>query len=55
METMDIIKLKGSAPDNFLDVGGSATQGKVTEEFKMSWSEEAGKGRLVNIDGGIMR
>ena len=55
MATMDIIKLKGSSPANFLDVGGSATKEKVTEAFKIILSDEAVKGILVNIFGGIMR
>ena len=55
MATMDIIKLKGSAPANFLDVGGSATKEKVTEAFKIILSDKAVEGILVNIFGGIMR
>ena len=55
MATMDIIKLKGSSPANFLDVGGSATKEKVTEAFKIILSDESVKGILVNIFGGIMR
>jgi succinyl-CoA synthetase beta subunit len=55
MATMDIIKLKGAAPANFLDVGGSATKEKVTEAFKIILSDEAVEGILVNIFGGIMR
>ena len=55
MATMDIIKLKGSSPANFLDVGGSATKEKVKEAFKIILSDEAVKGILVNIFGGIMR
>ena len=55
MATMDIIKLKGSSPANFLDVGGSATKDKVKEAFKIILSDEAVKGILVNIFGGIMR
>ncbi len=55
MATMDIIKLKGSSPANFLDVGGSATKEKVTEAFKIILSDEAVEGILVNIFGGIMR
>ena len=55
MATMDIIKLKGSSPANFLDVGGSATKEKVTEAFKIILSDEAVEGILLNIFGGIMR
>ncbi len=55
MATMDIIKLYGSAPANFLDVGGGATTEKVTEAFKIILSDENVKGILVNIFGGIMR
>ncbi|MEE8295281.1 MAG: ADP-forming succinate--CoA ligase subunit beta, partial [Sphingomonadales bacterium] len=55
MATMDIIKLKGAAPANFLDVGGGATAEKVTEAFKIILSDDAVEGILVNIFGGIMR
>ncbi len=55
MATMDIIKLKGASPANFLDVGGSATKEKVTEAFKIILSDSAVEGILVNIFGGIMR
>jgi succinyl-CoA synthetase beta subunit len=55
MATMDIIKLYGSEPANFLDVGGSATKEKVTEAFKIITSDPNVKGILVNIFGGIMR
>ena len=55
MATMDIIKLKGASPANFLDVGGSATEEKVTEAFKIILSDPAVEGILVNIFGGIMR
>jgi succinyl-CoA synthetase beta subunit len=55
MATMDIIKLYGSEPANFLDVGGSATREKVTEAFKIITSDPQVKGILVNIFGGIMR
>ena len=55
MATMDIIKLFGSEPANFLDVGGGATKEKVTEAFKIILSDEKVKGILVNIFGGIMR
>ena len=55
MATMDIIKLYGSEPANFLDVGGSATKEKVAEAFKIITSDANVKGILVNIFGGIMR
>ena len=55
MATMDIIKLNGSEPANFLDVGGGATKEKVTEAFKIITSDKNVKGILVNIFGGIMR
>jgi len=55
MATMDIIKLYGKEPANFLDVGGGATQEKVTAAFKIILSDPAVKGILVNIFGGIMR
>ncbi|MDB2407143.1 ADP-forming succinate--CoA ligase subunit beta [Jannaschia sp.] len=55
MATMDIIKLYGAEPANFLDVGGSATEEKVTEAFKIITSDPQVKGILVNIFGGIMR
>ncbi|MCH7806357.1 MAG: ADP-forming succinate--CoA ligase subunit beta [Proteobacteria bacterium] len=55
MATMDIIKLKGSAPANFLDVGGGADTETVTKAFKIILSDAAVKGILVNIFGGIMR
>jgi succinyl-CoA synthetase beta subunit len=55
MATMDIIKLYGSEPANFLDVGGGATKEKVTEAFKIITSDPQVKGILVNIFGGIMR
>jgi succinyl-CoA synthetase beta subunit len=55
MATMDIIKLYGSNPANFLDVGGGATTEKVTEAFKIITSDDNVKGILVNIFGGIMR
>jgi len=55
MATMDIIKLYGASPANFLDVGGSATKEKVTEAFKIITSDPNVKGILVNICGGIMR
>ena len=55
MATMDIIKLNGSEPANFLDVGGGATKERVTEAFKIITSDKNVKGILVNIFGGIMR
>jgi len=55
MATMDIIKLYGEAPANFLDVGGGATKEKVTSAFKIITSDPRVKGILVNIFGGIMR
>jgi succinyl-CoA synthetase beta subunit len=55
MATMDIIKLYGEAPANFLDVGGSATKEKVAAAFKIITSDHNVKGILVNIFGGIMR
>jgi succinyl-CoA synthetase beta subunit len=55
MATMDIIKLYGSSPANFLDVGGGATREKVTEAFKIILSDSNVEGILVNIFGGIMR
>ena len=55
MATMDIIKLYGAEPANFLDVGGAATQDLVTEAFKIILSDNNVEGILVNIFGGIMR
>ncbi len=55
MATMDIIKLYGAEPANFLDVGGGATKEKVQAAFKIILSDPAVKGILVNIFGGIMR
>ncbi len=55
MATMDIIKLYGAEPANFLDVGGGASKEKVQEAFKIILSDPAVKGILVNIFGGIMR
>jgi len=55
MATMDIIKLYGMAPANFLDVGGGATTEKVTAAFKIITSDPSVKGILVNIFGGIMK
>ena len=55
MATMDIIKLYGAEPANFLDVGGGATKEKVTAAFKIITADPKVKGILVNIFGGIMR
>lgn len=55
MATMDIIKLHGGAPANFLDVGGGATRERVTTAFKLILSDPHVEGILVNIFGGIMR
>ena len=55
MATMDIIKLYGAEPANFLDVGGGATKEKVTAAFKIITSDPKVKGILVNIFGGIMK
>ncbi len=55
MATMDIIKLYGASPANFLEAGGGATKEKVTEAFKIITSDPNVKGILVNIFGGIMR
>jgi succinyl-CoA synthetase beta subunit len=55
MATMDIIKLYGGSPANFLDVGGGATQERVTAAFKIILSDPHVEGILVNIFGGIMR
>lgn len=55
MATMDIVKLHGGEPANFLDVGGSATEEAVTEAFSIILSDNRVKGVLVNIFGGIMR
>ena len=55
MATMDIIKLEGGAPANFLDVGGGATDKQVTEALKIIASDPQVKAILVNIFGGIMR
>jgi succinyl-CoA synthetase beta subunit len=55
MATMDIIKLYGGAPANFLDVGGGATKERVTTAFKIILSDPNVEGILVNIFGGIMR
>ena len=55
MSTMDIIKLHGGDPANFLDVGGGATEEAITEAFRIILSDAAVKGVLVNIFGGIMQ
>jgi succinyl-CoA synthetase beta subunit len=55
MATMDLIKLNGGEPANFLDVGGGATKERVTEAFKIIVSDKNVKGILVNIFGGIVR
>lgn len=55
MATMDIIKLYGSEPANFLDVGGGATKEKVSAAFRIILSDKNVKGILINIFGGIMR
>lgn len=55
MGTMDIVKLHGGAPANFLDVGGGATKERVTEAFKIILSDSNVKAVLVNIFGGIVR
>ena len=55
MATMDIIKLYGSEPANFLDVGGGASKEKVSAAFKIIMSDKNVKGILINIFGGIMR
>jgi succinyl-CoA synthetase beta subunit len=55
MATMDIIKLYGGSPANFLDVGGGATKEKVTAAFKILLSDPNVKAVLVNIFGGIMK
>ena len=55
MATMDLIKLHGGEPANFLDVGGGATEERVTEAFKIILSDEKIKAILINIFGGIVR
>jgi succinyl-CoA synthetase beta subunit len=55
MATMDIIKLHGGEPANFLDVGGGANEAQVTEAFRIILSDPNVKGILVNIFGGIAR
>jgi len=55
MATMDIIKLCGGEPANFLDVGGGANKEKVSQAFKILLSDTRVRGVLINIFGGIMR
>ena len=55
MSTMDIVKLHGGDPANFLDVGGSATKESVTEAFRIILGDDRVQGVLVNIFGGIMK
>lgn len=55
MATMDLVKLKGGAPANFLDVGGEATAARVAEAFKLILSDDQVKSILVNIFGGIVQ
>ena len=55
MATMDIVKLHGGRPANFLDVGGGATKERVTEAFKLITSSKGVNAILVNIFGGIVR
>ncbi len=55
MATMDLIKLNGGNPANFLDVGGGATEERVKEAFKIILSDKKVKAVLVNIFGGIVR
>jgi len=55
MATMDLVKLSGGNPANFLDVGGGATKERVTEAFKIILSDPNVKAILVNIFGGIVR
>src|SRR5579863_4956165 len=55
MATMDLVKLHGGNPANFLDVGGGATKERVSEAFKIILSDKQVKGVLVNIFGGIVR
>ena len=55
MATMDIIKLYGEEPANFLDVGGGASKEKVSAAFKIILSDKNVKGILINIFGGIMK
>jgi succinyl-CoA synthetase beta subunit len=55
MATMDLVKLHGGEPANFLDVGGGATQERVAEAFKLILSDDTVRAVLVNIFGGIVR
>ena len=55
MATMDIIKLYGGQPANFLDVGGGATKSRVIQAFKLILSDTSVKAVLINIFGGIVR
>ena len=55
MATMDIIKLEGGSPANFLDVGGGATKERVEQAFRIILSDDKVKAVLINIFGGIMR
>jgi len=55
MATMDIVKLNGGNPANFLDVGGGATKERVVEAFKIILSDEKVKAVFINIFGGIVR
>ena len=55
MGTMDIVKLHGGQPANFLDVGGGATKERVVEAFKIILSDDAVKAVFINIFGGIMK
>jgi succinyl-CoA synthetase beta subunit len=55
MATMDIIKLYGGEPANFLDVGGGADQEKVAQAFRILLADQRVRGVLINIFGGIMR
>ena len=55
MGTMDIVKLHGGEPANFLDVGGGATKERVTEAFKIILADTSVQGVLINIFGGIVR
>lgn len=55
MSTMDIIKIHGGNPANFLDMGGGASASQVTEAFKLITSDSSVQAILVNIFGGIMR
>ena len=55
MATMDLVKLKGGTPANFLDVGGEATAARVAEAFKLILSDDKVKAILVNIFGGIVQ